>query len=100
MNKFKHIVVVSALAAIGCLAGCGNTCEDLAAKICDRAAGDLSGCAGVVAGSDQAKACERMEAVTLACRELTEQAKTANSEDQEACKADLDLIRALERQQQ
>jgi hypothetical protein len=100
MNRFKYIAVIVVLSGIGSLAGCGNTCEDLAVKLCDRAAGDLSGCEGVVAGSEQAKACDRMEAVTLSCRELTEQAKTANSEDQAACKADLDLIRALERQQQ
>ena len=91
---------LAALAAAFIVGGCSNPCEELADRICDRASADQEGCAQHPAGSDAAKACERMEAVSLSCRVLREKVDSASDADKKACAADLELIRALERQQQ
>ncbi len=86
------------------LVGCSNPCEQLADKVCERAGDGLSECQGVASSAgdgaaDEAKACARMMAVVASCRTLREKAPAADGEDLHACRADLELIRALERAQ-
>ena len=82
--------------AIAGSAGCSNPCEELAERVCDKAKDNLATCEGV---EDEA-ACKRLEAVVASCKTLTEKAATSSDTDRVACKADLELIRALEKQQQ
>lgn len=98
MRTIRIIAVSLSTAALLLCSGCNNPCVELAEQICDRASTDFSACEGVPSGD--AKACERMEAVALSCRTLTTSAEEASAADREACKADLELVRALERQQQ
>ena len=85
-------------------AGCSNACEKLAERVCDPARADLAECQGLPQDpQDPAKgqaACERMKAVVLSCKDLNEKAKEAGHDDLAACKADLEVIRALEKQMQ
>ena len=84
--------------------GCSNSCEKLAERVCEPASADLAECQGLPADpKDPAKAqaaCERMKAVVLSCKELKDKAREAGPDDLAACKADLEVIRALEKQMQ
>lgn len=94
------------LAALA-LASCNNSCVKLAEAVCERAGNDLDACKAAPPAppiDDQAKApidpCDKIRAITASCESLTAEAKKANAEDLDACKADLELIRALEKQQE
>ncbi len=101
----RGLILSLALCAVaGCTAcGCTNACVELAEKVCSRAGDDLAACEAIPQNSKDegaaAKGCARMKAVAASCRTLTEKASEADGEDVTACKADLELIRALERQQ-
>ena len=97
MVRLISIVATLTLLFVG---GCNNSCKELAGRICDRASVDLDGCAGVQDDDDKKAACQRIKDVSLSCRDLTEKAESATAKDKEACSRDLELIRALERQQQ
>ena len=99
MVRLRIIAVTGGLLLLGGV-GCQNDCQELAGRICDRASVDLDSCAGVQADEEKKAACQRIKDVSLSCRDLTEKADSATAKDKEACGRDLELIRALERQQQ
>ena len=82
-------------------AGCSSTCDELAKKVCDRAGDDVSACESLPkdASAAQSERCQKMMTFAATCKTLTVEAKEATADDEAACKADLELIRALERAQ-
>ena len=98
-----RITIAASLLLLG-VAGCSNACEKLVERVCEPASADLATCQGLPADpKDPAKAqaaCERMKAVVLSCPDLKDKAKEAGQDDLAACKADLEVIRALEKQMQ
>lgn len=79
------------------LCACTNPCMDLSDKICDRTESVSDICDSVEEGEER---CARVRSIAASCQELRETAENAGAEDQRACKANLELIRALERHQQ
>jgi len=89
------------------LTSCNNDCVKLAEAVCERAGNDLDACKAAPATppiDEPTKApvdpCDKIRAITASCESLTSEAERANAEDLDACKADLELIRALEKQQE
>ncbi len=101
MNAYRTVLLLGL--GLGMAAGCSNSCEELTEKLCDQADLDLTDCSAIPENSaDSSKkeaACKRMRTVVASCSGLKEKAKAANDEDLRACKADLELVRALERSQ-
>ena len=83
--------------------GCSNSCQELAEKLCDRTSTEIADCSSVpqnTAKPDQKeRACRRMRTVVANCKGLTETAASADDEDKRACKANLEMVRTLERSQ-
>ena len=81
--------------------GCKTSCEELAEKVCDRSGEDVSACDSLPEGADEAKRsrCDKMKTFAATCKTLRLEAQEATADDEAACKADLELIRALERAQ-
>lgn len=94
-------MIRAALAAALLSAACTNHCETLADQVCDKAGADLDVCRGAARPAPgEADPCDKIRAVTLSCDTLRKEADKATREDIEACKADLDLIRELPKQQE
>lgn len=96
--------LTAALIALGlvAVAGCSNHCETLADTLCDKTGADLDVCRAAAQPAEPGAPdpCDRIRAVTLSCESLRREAKKASREDVEACRADLDLIRELTKQQE
>ncbi len=81
--------------------GCSNHCHTLADTLCEKAGGDLDACRSAAQPAPGAPdPCDKIRAVTLSCESLRREAGKATREDIEACKADLDLVRELTKQQE
>lgn len=94
----RGCVLIAMTLALLIGAGCKNACEELADQLCDRAGDDLQECS--TPGEGEAAAdCQRMQAVVVSCKGLQEKAGEADFEDRAACESNLDLIKALDRQQ-
>ena len=86
---------------------CDNACVKLADAVCERAGNDLDACKAAPPAppiDEPTKApvdpCDKIRAITASCESLKAEAQKANADDLDACKADLELIRALEKQQE
>lgn len=103
---FGHFLVVVVLAGCGWLIwkiiGPTNPCQDLAEKVCKKVGEDFDVCEATSGDTKDAatKNCERLQQFNASCDNLREKASIASTEDETACRADLELIRALEKQQQ
>jgi len=105
---FGHFVVVVVLLGCGSLIwgiiGPSNPCEELAEKVCKKVGDDFQACEAAVANPDDTqskkKDCERLQQFSVSCENLQTKASSASTEDETACRADVELIRALEKQQQ
>ena len=92
-------IAAALLVAVLAVSGCSNPCVELTDKLCDRAQTDQSDCAATEGDEARKRACERIATLVKACSALREQAPKATDEDIAACKADLELVEALERAQ-
>jgi hypothetical protein len=98
----RLLLVLFLTSAVGLFTtGCSSTCDQLATKVCDRAGEDVSACDSLSkdATAAESQRCQKMMTFAATCKTLTEEAKEATADDEAACKADLELIRALERAQ-
>ena len=89
------------LAAFLCLftLGCSKPCAEFADRVCERTEGDLGAC-DVGDGDVLSERCAKIRAVVASCADLRKQAADANDADNAQCEANLELLSALERQQQ
>ena len=104
----KHCLLALALGIIGGSSGCKNACDELADTICERAGKDLDVCKASPPAPPTAPAldakpapdpCDKMRAMTATCETLRTEAAKATAEDKDGCRADLELMRALDKQQ-
>ena len=79
--------------------GCSKPCEEFAERVCERSNDDLADCRPDETNK-LSERCTKMRAIVASCRELKEQAAAASSADNAQCEANLELLSALERQQQ
>jgi hypothetical protein len=96
MSPARRII---AAAAILIISGCTNHCHQLAERVCKRAAGNAEECRVDPDVPESENDCRRLKAVSASCTVLQHTAKDAGDDEQVACQADLELIRALEKQQ-
>jgi len=79
--------------------GCSKPCEEFAARVCERTDSDYEAC-DTAASEERSEKCKKMRAIIASCRDLKAQAESASSADNAQCEANLELLSALERQQQ
>ena len=97
MAKQKALIAVILVHALSM--GCSKPCEEFAGRVCDRTQKDLTECEPDESGELTEK-CKKIRAIVASCRELKKQAATASDADNAQCEANLELLSALERQQQ
>lgn len=105
MRRLVQTWPIGILLATGPLAGCKNSCEELTAIVCERSGADLDACKAsppvaepVAPGQKPVDPCDKIRAVTASCDTLKSEAGKATAEDKDACRADLELVRALDKQ--
>ena len=78
---------------------CNKPCQEFADRVCERTSVDMHECSTT---SSQAldDRCSKMRAIVASCRDLKKEAAAASDADNAQCKANLELLSALERQQQ
>ena len=91
---------VSGVLLLLMLYGCTNNCSELAEKYCTRVGEQKDVCRPLSSADKSASEdCSRLKAAIASCSELRKLSETAGGDEQTACKAELETIRALERQQ-
>jgi hypothetical protein len=80
------------------VSGCANYCEKLAVKVCERAGNNVSACESANGDAKTQKDCARLRSVAASCKVLQRLALEATDDEQTACHADVELLRALEKQ--
>ena len=97
MGSNQHVLGILLLLASA--TACSKPCQEFADRVCERTSSDMDECN--TAGSKELdERCKKMRAIVASCRDLKKEPAAASDADNAQCKANLELLSALERQQQ